>query len=116
VWGESCVNVRHFDCVGLVNYCYARHWYQPNFGLDISAFRNPTQGTQEIARDNDRMDADILIKPDDTHIGMLYRRGENWYVVQAEDTVIGLTDTAPFIADKWNRFRMNGAYLRGRHA
>ena len=25
VWGESCHGVRHFDCVGLVSYCYARH-------------------------------------------------------------------------------------------
>ena len=23
VWGESCVGVRHFDCIGLVNFCFS---------------------------------------------------------------------------------------------
>ena len=115
VWGESCANIRHFDCVGLVNYCYARHWYQPGFGLGISAFRQPVQGTQQVSNDNDRMDADILIKPGDGHIGMLYQKGENWYVVQAVATTTGLTDTEPFSPKAWDRYRMNASYLRSMH-
>jgi hypothetical protein len=113
-WGESCDGVRHFDCVGLVNYCYAQHWYQPNFGLDISAFRNENQGTTEIDDAKDLMDADILIKSGDGHIGMLYRNGDKWCVVQAVGTATGLTDDSEFKASAWDRFRMNGAYLVGK--
>ena len=111
VWGESCVGVRHFDCVGLVNYCYARHWYKPNFGLDIAAFRNAIQGTAPVTNANDRMDADILIKSGDKHIAMLYKSGDAWLVVQATDTRSGLSDGEVFDPDLWDRFRMNGAFL-----
>jgi hypothetical protein len=38
VWGESCVGVRHFDCIGLVNYCFStilnEDW---QFGIDSFA-------------------------------------------------------------------------------
>ena len=115
VWGETCVGVRHFDCVGLVNYCYARHWYKPNFGLDIVAYRNSIQGTAPVTNANDRMDADILIKSANQHIGMLYKSGEVWLVVQAADTKIGLTDTEVFDPAAWDRFRMNSAFLTQMH-
>ena len=112
--GESCVGVRHFDCVGLVNYCYARHWANPKipFGMDIKDFREAKAGTTPVTNKNDRMDADILIVRPSKHIGMLYRNGDNWFVVQATDTIYGLSDDSPFDPDKWDRFRMNGAFLK----
>jgi hypothetical protein len=113
-WGESCDGVRHFDCVGLVNYCYAQHWYQPNFGLDIAAFRGSNQGTTLITDDKDLMDADILLKSSNEHIGMLYNSGNGWFVVQAVGTAQGLTDGEKFTASAWDRYRMNGAYLVGK--
>lgn len=112
VWGESCANVRHFDCVGLVNYCYAKHWYSGAFGLDIAFFRNPVCGTVARSGESDLMDADILIKPKNEHIGMLYRNGQAWCVVQAESTEVGVTDTAAFRAAEWDRFRMQDAFLK----
>jgi hypothetical protein len=115
-WGESCAGVRHFDCVGLVNYCYARHWYQTNFGLDIAAFRNANQGTTEVDNDKDLMDADILIKPGNHHIAMLYSSGKDWFVVQAYGTAKGLTDDERFNSSLWDRYRMNAAYLVGTHS
>ena len=115
VWGESCVGRRHFDCVGLVNYCYARHWYKPNFGLDIVAYRNAIQGTAPVTNANDRMDADILIKSDNSHIAMLYKNGDAWLVVQAADTKTGLSDGEVFDPAAWDRFRMNGAFLTEKH-
>ena len=115
-WGDACDGVRHFDCVGLVNYCYAKHWYQSNFGLGIPAFRNTVQGTTEIDDAKNLMDADILIKSGDGHIGMLYNGGNAWFVVQAVGTATGLTDTARFNPADWDRYRMNGAYLVGKHA
>jgi hypothetical protein len=115
-WGESCAGVRHFDCVGLVNYCYARHWYQTNFGLDIAAYRNANQGTTEIDDSNDLMDADILVKSGNHHIGMLYSKGNDWFVVQAYGTTKGLTDDERFNSSLWDRYRMNAAYLVGAHS
>jgi len=58
------------------------------------------------------MDADILIKPGNSHIGMLFRNGQSWCVVQAESTENGLTDTAVFNAKDWDRYRMQDAFLR----
>jgi hypothetical protein len=118
VWGESCDKIRHFDCVGLVNYCYARHFYKPGFGFDIAKYRDPVVGTQRISNKADLMDADILIKPDNSHIAMLYQKGGSWLVVQAASTTSGLTDTEQFNADPaaWDRFRMQGAFLRGLHS
>lgn len=113
VWGETCASARHFDCVGLVNYCYGNHWYQPNFGLDIVAFRNPMMGTVSITNENDLMDADILLRPkQNSHIAMLYKNGEAWSVVQAESTENGLTENAIFHAHEWDRFRMQDAFLK----
>jgi cell wall-associated NlpC family hydrolase len=111
IWGESCVGVRHFDCVGLVNYCYAKHWYQAVFGMDIAAFRNSSCGTIQVTNDQDLMDADILIKPGNNHIGMLYQVSNNWFVVQAVGTETGVTDTEPFTAKAWDRYRMQDAFL-----
>jgi hypothetical protein len=115
VWGESCDNVRHFDCVGLVNYCYAQHWYQANFGLDIAAYRNENQGTSEVRDSKDLMDADILIKSSNNHIAMLYYddTANDWYVVQATGTTKGLTDDEKYNPALWDRYRMNAAYLVG---
>ena len=115
-WGEACDGTRHFDCVGLVNYCYAKHWYQANFGLGISAFRDTPQGTTPMTGDSDLMDGDILIKSDDNHIGMLYSSGKDWFVVQAVGTAKGLTDTEKFKSSAWDRYRMQGAYLTGMHS
>jgi len=112
VWGENCFNIRHFDCVGLVNHCYARHWYKPQFGLGIPAFRNPTQGSQQVVNENDLLDADIIIKPDDSHIAMLYRKGDGWFVVQAASTTSGLSDGERFDPKAWDRYRMRSEYLR----
>jgi len=115
VWGESCDDVHHFDCVGLVNYCYAKHWYQTGFGLSISQYRNANQGTSPVTKDKDRKDADILIKPSNGHIAMLCSIGDDWYVVQASDTDIGLNDDHPYRPSDWDRYRMNAAYLVPRH-
>lgn len=113
-WGEGCDDVRHFDCVGLVNYCYAKHWYQPDFGMGIPAYRDESSGTTAMTGDKDLMDADILLKSGDEHIGMLYNSGSGWFVVQAVGTAKGLTDTEAFAPAAWDRYRMQGAYLVGK--
>ena len=60
------------------------------------------------------MDADILLKSSNEHIGMLYNGGNGWFVVQAVGTAQGLADGEKFDASAWDRYRMNGAYLVGK--
>jgi hypothetical protein len=116
-WGESCDDVRHFDCVGLVNYCIARHYYQSDFGLGIPAFHDDANGvTTAVTDDKDLMDADILVKDGDGHIGMLYNNGGSWFVVQAVGTSKGLTDNESFSPSAWIRRRVRTAWLAGTHS
>ncbi len=115
-WGEACDEVRHFDCVGLLNYCFAKHYYKADFGLGISAYRDDNNGvTTGITDNKDLMDADILVKPGDSHIGMLCNNG-GWFVVQAVGTAIGLTDTESFNPSAWIRRRMKSEWLVGTHS
>lgn len=113
VWGESCFGVRHFDCIGLVNYCYAMFWKSGGaFGRDIADMATFNAGNVPITNANDLMDADILIKPPDKHIALLYNAGgDNWRVVQASQTQDGLSDTEAYDASKWSRYRTLSQYL-----
>lgn len=62
------------------------------------------------------MDADILIKPGNHHIGMLYSKGNDWFVVQAYGTAVGLTDDERFNPSQWDRYRMSTSFLVGTHS
>jgi hypothetical protein len=42
---------------------------------------------------------------------MLYQSGSSWKVVQAVETVTGLTEGELFNPKAWDRFRMASAYL-----
>ena len=114
VWGESCIGKRHFDCVGLVNYCYSAHG-SGQFGLSIPAFRSRPE-FEQVTDPADRLNGDVLIFPNDAHIGMLWNDGGSWKVVQAVDTRHGLTDSAVYDADKWHRYRMAPGALRPRRS
>jgi hypothetical protein len=114
IWGESCNGVPHFDCVGLVNYCYAKHWDQASFGVGIEVYKDPKiLSTVQITNAQDRMDADILIPKGATnHIGMLYNSGGTWLIVQAVGTTVGLTEDAVFNPESWDRYRLPDDHLK----
>ncbi len=105
-WGESCHGVPHFDCVGLVNYCYARYYksgLKPPlpFGLDIEAFLKPNSGFVSIGKAKP-MNADVIIKTKPhLHIAMVHQVGDSFCVVQAADTHLGLNDHGPFVPGDW---------------
>ena len=104
VWGEGCANVRHFDCIGFVNYCYslsiAKSKYP--FGTSIAEFmtRPANYGFVEVSDSADVLNADIIAQHSDAagwhHIGMVYVEGNAAKVVQAADSPIGVTDTATY--------------------
>lgn len=114
VWGESCYGRRHFDCIGLVNYCYGKHWKNGNFAVDIPMVRLPSSGFVAVADGSPCMDADVIIpKGGNVHIGMLYDAGGGTFrIVQATDTIYGLTETSEYDRSAWDRFRMAGGYLK----
>jgi hypothetical protein len=120
VWGEACDGVPHFDCIGLVNYCYAFHYYVPNFGVDIAVWARPLDANgigKEITDQNDVMNADVVIRKDATtgglsHIAMVYLDGDKRKIVQAEGTAIGLNDDSDYKpTDWWKRVRVADSYL-----
>jgi len=128
VWGEPCEGVRHFDCVGLVNYCYAYHWKSNTpFGLDIllwasvereldsnnnwvaknkttPTFINGNSAVGSVVSDpHDVMDGDVVVKASLGHIAMVYLDGNKPKIVQAEDTQDGLNDSADYKPDSWGQ-------------
>jgi hypothetical protein len=106
VWGESCRGVRHFDCIGLVNYCYAKFWKGGGaFGRSIEDMATANAGNVPISNPSDLMDADILIKPPAKHIALLYNAGGVWRVVQASQTQDGLSDGEVYVPSAWSRYR-----------
>jgi hypothetical protein len=120
VWGESCVGVQHFDCVGLVNYAIAPYYSGSlPWGIDIPAYR--TSGLTKITDPKDLKDGDVIIckgppKSDyDSHIGMIYQDGDGiWRVVQAASTESGCSDDAEWskYEARYDRFRMHDKSLK----
>ncbi|QHV96080.1 hypothetical protein [Spirosoma endbachense] len=106
VWGGGCENVKHFDCIGFVNYCYSLFVAQSKypFGTSIVEFmtRPANYGFVVVADSTDVLDADIIAQYSEKggwhHIGMVYMEGKTAKIVQAADSPIGVTDTAIYHA------------------
>jgi cell wall-associated NlpC family hydrolase len=103
VWGEDCRNVRHFDCIGFVNFVLSlttkERW---SFSIPQYAAGNITPATA-VAITDPPADGDIIvINP--SHIGFLCADGK---VLQAQDHANGVhADEAykaqPGVAGTWN--------------
>jgi hypothetical protein len=98
VWGQSCKDIRHFDCVGFISYCY---WKATGkvVQLEISQWRvvpNPMGATVFDLRAGKRpaslMDGDIVVQADH-HIGYVDTAGS---VIEAQDTHLGVRATGRF--------------------
>ncbi|MBY0232884.1 MAG: hypothetical protein K2W96_26680 [Gemmataceae bacterium] len=116
IWGESCLNKRHFDCVGLVNYCYAEHTRDIGgkggkpipWGVEIVQYMDGRAGTVAVDKSNlaGLMEGDILGQYDKGkwhHIALLCKRDGLWCVVQAADTDLGLNDNGKYEPGKWTK-------------
>ena len=82
VLGESCVGVRHFDCVGFINYCFSTVFRQP-------IQRAIDQWINESPEVTDRSDmaGDILTKGNN-HIGLALGDGRVVHASQASRGVV----------------------------
>ena len=99
VWGESCVDVRHFDCIGFVNWCLSEVLSQPvHYG--IGNFVAKSVGTA-IQLPKAQLGDIVTIGAD--HIGFV---SENRTVMEARDAVSGVVES-PFSAARWTQcFRL----------
>ena len=98
-WGEDCRDVRHFDCVGFVNYCMWKLTGTP-WQLDIKAWvatPNPPGGKVydlKRAKPASLEDGDIVVLiAGHEHIGIV---AEDGTIYQAEETKAGVTARGKF--------------------
>jgi hypothetical protein len=93
VWGESCVDVRHFDCIGFVNWCLSEVLNQHiqygigNFVARSVGIKIPLPEAQP---------ADIVTIGVD-HIGFV---SDHRTVIEARDPINGVVES-PFSAARW---------------
>jgi hypothetical protein len=59
IWGESCEDVKHFDCVGLVNGCYASICAWPDITFEIWGWASASV-TQHMPEGTDVLPGDIV--------------------------------------------------------
>jgi hypothetical protein len=104
-WGSDCRGVRHFDCIGFVNYCLSvvcnRDRLASGFSGEIAWHK---QYTQAVSLSAPPVAGDILTKRGNGHIAILIADG---LVAQAEDTAHGVS-TGPYAGSSWE--------YRGRHS
>lgn len=104
VWGEDCRGVRHFDCIGFVNYCLTvvanRDRLASGFSGDIAWHK---QYSQSIGLNMPAMAGDILTKRGNGHIALMLDGGK---VAQASDTTVGVIISS-YAGSSWE--------YRGRH-
>jgi cell wall-associated NlpC family hydrolase len=102
VWGEDCREVRHFDCVGFVNFVLSQTTI-PNWAYDIPQYGMGAGGTTPVAAGEAAADGDILVRGNQ-HIGLLCADGK---VIQAEDHATGVHADEAYKPKSWTgRFRI----------
>lgn len=105
VWGESCVDVRHFDCIGFVNWCLSEVLNQ-HIQYGIGNFVARSVGT--VIPVSKAAPGDIVTIGAD-HIGIV---SENKTVIEAKDAVNGVVE-GPFSAAAWTQcFRLPDSMWR----
>jgi cell wall-associated NlpC family hydrolase len=93
VLGESCEGVRHFDCVGFINYCLSVV-LRRSFQNSIRGWRGLTEG---ITQPGDIQPGDILIRGNNTHIGFATGDGQVIHAKRAAEGVV----QEPLLINSW---------------
>lgn len=90
-WGDYCDQTRHFDCIGFVWYCLS-NTIGRHFEYSFSQIANKPGNFygEHITDTGDWMDADILVKKDNSHIMMVGMEGDTPMIVQASNSAVGL--------------------------
>ncbi|WP_066376470.1 hypothetical protein [Herbidospora mongoliensis] len=117
VWGEDCRGRRHFDAVGLVNWCMEQAVearYPITF--DIITWATDASGTMSVPVTDPLCPGDIVLTDGHNEIGILADVGdpaapaESGQVVLAGQTTVGVA-CRPFSPADWTRRRRPTAAL-----
>lgn len=107
-WGESCDGWRHFDCIGLVEYCVDQVTGRV-YGGEIWQWASPKNvlGAARMGNSDPILDGDLVsqVKDGDNfhHIGILYLDDDGIaHVSQAEETKKGVTTGRLYDPAGWN--------------
>ncbi|MBK9129760.1 MAG: hypothetical protein IPM13_18545 [Phycisphaerales bacterium] len=119
VWGESCLGKRHFDCMGLVNYCVDKVWAgKTAFGVDLGALMDKPgyYGATTVPATAEVLDGDIVGKQDKGvwhHIALLHKTANGVFVIQAAESDVGVTGGQKYVPAEWQRrVRIQDGYLK----
>lgn len=119
IWGESCLGKRHFDCIGLVNYCVDQVWAgKTAFGVDLGALMDKPgyYGATTVPASADVLDGDIVGKQKNGvwhHIALLHKTAAGVFVIQAAESDVGVTGGEKYVAANWQRrVRIQDGYLK----
>src|SRR5262249_24712705 len=120
--GEMCNGKQHFDCIGLVKYCYTEYYNAyPIFDYDQKQIATTNVSGAVLMGSSDAvMDADIILQPPDKegrygHIAMLYLDGDRRAtIVEAADSDHGVIDVSHYPGTKgaWIRMRFQDSALK----
>ena len=119
VWGEDCRGRKHFDCVGLINWC-AENAVDRRYPIsyEISQWASNISGTKAVLLTEEIMHGDILIRsepPDHPfcHIGMLAIDPLTGFqgVVEAASSELGVIKTEGYNPERWTLRRRPTAAL-----
>jgi len=95
IWGEDCRNMRHFDCIGFINYVISATCFKCQ--LDISAWLDRTF-VKSIDPKAPPVAGDIILRGTD-HIGFITEKNT---VIQAEDHANGVHERDSYVPDSWS--------------
>jgi hypothetical protein len=95
VWGESCVDKRHFDCIGLVNWCLSTV-LQHEFTFGINTFISGHGGTEVPLKQAQPCD---IVTIGSQHIGIVTFDGS---AIEAKDATSGVVKS-PLDAKYWKQ-------------
>lgn len=87
-WGENCQDVRHFDCIGFVNWCIWEATKIP-YTFDIPQWTKGAPGGKVYHLPDNRLslqDGDVIAKANH-HIGLVTEDGE---IIEAQDSEHGV--------------------------
>jgi hypothetical protein len=92
IWGESCIGVRHFDCIGLVNFCFSwalnRTW---QYGVDNFALPEYAKKAGFTQVDLTKASPGDIVTIDREHIGIVTFEGT---AIESRDALTGVVENA----------------------
>lgn len=120
VWAENCYGIRHFDCIGFINYVLGETTKIPDqkTGWSGSIDQWASMWSTDVTLTDAAVAGDILIRydEDDAHVKHFHHIAfldDDGIIVQAEMASAGVHADEHFAASRWQmRRRLLDQYIR----